>query len=82
MHTTVFSMPLLSKLFDFIMLTPKEGSQTPLYLSLTEDVGPSGSFWANQRIQTVPSACINGKEDDIETLWNDTMIKCGLKNME
>jgi hypothetical protein len=64
------------------MLTPEEGSRTPLYLCLAKDVGPSGSFWANERVQTVPSVCINGKKDDIETLWKDTMNKCGLKTMK
>lgn len=64
------------------MLTPEEGSETPLYLCLSQDIGPSGSFCANQRIQTVPDICINGKENNIEALWNDTMIKCGLMATE
>ncbi|KAI8387468.1 hypothetical protein BD560DRAFT_382589 [Blakeslea trispora] len=69
-HTTLFSLPIVSRLFDFIMLTPKEGSQTPLYLCLTEEPGISGTYWANIRPQTLPSCSVNGKRENIKTLWN------------
>lgn len=62
------------------MLSAKEGSQTPLYLCLAKDLkNESGTYWANERKQTLPSIFINGKENDIEALWLDTMIKIGLK---
>ncbi|RCI01843.1 Retinol dehydrogenase 13 [Rhizopus stolonifer] len=78
-HTAIFNLAFVSKLFDFIMLSPKEGSQTPLYLCLTKDVGDTGTYWANKRPQALPSVWINGKKNDIETLWNDTLKKCGLE---
>ncbi|KAI9481619.1 MAG: hypothetical protein EXX96DRAFT_567406 [Benjaminiella poitrasii] len=79
-HTTVFSLPIVSKIFDFIMLTPKEGSQTPLYLCLMEKVGKSGTYWANEHVQQTPPIFVNEKRDDIEGLWRDTMMKCGSKS--
>lgn len=60
------------------MLTPKEGSQTPLQLCLQKDVGESGTYWANGRAQTVPDVNINGKKNDIDALWKDTLSKCGI----
>ncbi|KAK4514560.1 uncharacterized protein ATC70_002158 [Mucor velutinosus] len=77
-HTTVFNLPFVSKMFDFIMLTPKEGSLTPLQLCLREDLGDSGTYWANGRLQTVPDVLINGKKDNIDALWKDTLSKCGI----
>ncbi|KAI8639882.1 hypothetical protein BD408DRAFT_420695 [Parasitella parasitica] len=77
-HTAVFNLPLVSKLFDFIMLTPKEGSLTPLRLCLKADVGESGTYWANERSQTVPDVLINGKANNVDALWKDTLSKCGL----
>jgi hypothetical protein len=59
------------------MLSPKEGSQTPLYLSLTEDLKDSGSYWANERKQKLPPILVNGKADT-EALWLDTTKKIGL----
>lgn len=60
------------------MLSPKEGSQTPLYLSLTKGLKDSGSYWANERKQKLPSINVNGK-NDIEELWLDTMDKIEIK---
>lgn len=78
--TTVFNLPFLSILFDFIMLTPKEGSQTPLYLCLTQELkSNTGTYWANERQQTLPSVFVNKKENDVEALWIDTMMKLKLK---
>ncbi|KAI8882439.1 NAD(P)-binding protein [Backusella circina FSU 941] len=82
-HTTVFTLPLLGFLFDYIMLTPKEGSLTPLYLCLTDatrlstDEGMGGSvYWANQKPQLLPAIMINGKLDNMDELWKDTLTKC------
>ncbi|KAL9557058.1 hypothetical protein MBANPS3_001584 [Mucor bainieri] len=77
-HTTVFNLPFVSKLFDFIMLTPKEGSLTPLQLCLRKDVSESGTYWANGRMQTVPDVIVNGKKNDIDALWKDALSKCGI----
>lgn len=77
-HTTVFNLPFVSKMFDFIMLTPKEGSLTPLQLCLRKDVSDSGTYWANGRMQTVPDMMVNGKKNDIDALWKDTLSKCGI----
>ncbi|CAO0797561.1 unnamed protein product [Mucor circinelloides] len=77
-HTAVFNLPFVSNIFDFIMLTPREGSLTPLLLCLKRDVGDSGAFWANGRKQTVPDVVVNGKKNDIEALWKDTLSKCGI----
>ncbi|KAI8372338.1 hypothetical protein EDC96DRAFT_500741 [Choanephora cucurbitarum] len=69
-HTVVFSLPIVSKLFDFIMFTPKEGSQTPLYLCLTKEPGVSGTYWANMRPQALPCYLINGKKENTKALWH------------
>lgn len=66
----------MSRLFDFIMLSPKEGSKTPLYLCLTKELGQSGTYWANERAQNIPRVSINGKEGDVKSLWSDTLTKC------
>ncbi|KAI7898717.1 uncharacterized protein BX663DRAFT_523864 [Cokeromyces recurvatus] len=78
-HTTLFNLPFLSKIFDFIMLTAKEGSQTPLYLCLTENLEGTGTYWANTHIQKVPSVAVDGSKDNIKKLWSDIMLKCNLK---
>lgn len=77
--TAVFNLPLISKIFNYIMLSPKEGSRTPLFLCLAKDLNDSGSYWANEHKQTLPSVLVNGKDDNNEALWTDTMIKITLK---
>jgi hypothetical protein len=79
----VFTLPFLSLIFDFIMLSPKEGSLTPLYLCLTDatrlstDEGMGGSvYWANQKPQLLPAIMVNGKLDNLDELWQDTIMKC------
>lgn len=61
------------------MYSPKEGSQTPLFLSLNKHLNNSGSYWANERKQKLPTMTVNGKEDNIEALWLDTMTKIDFK---
>lgn len=77
--TAVFNLPLVSKIFDYIMLSPKEGSRTPLFLCLTNDIGGSGCYWANEHQQTLPGILVDGKANNSEALWTDTMRKIGLK---
>ncbi|KAI8095552.1 hypothetical protein BDF21DRAFT_406172 [Thamnidium elegans] len=77
--TAVFNLPFISILFNHIMLSPKEGSRTPLFLCLSKDSRDSGSYWANGRKQKLPIVLINGKDRNIEALWKDTMAKIGLK---
>ncbi|KAI8967590.1 hypothetical protein BDF20DRAFT_900203 [Mycotypha africana] len=81
-HTTIFTLPLLSKIFDFIMLSPKEGAETPLYLCLTRDNVESGAYWANKHNYHIPSVTINNLWDRTDLLWEDTMLKCGLTRHE
>ncbi|KAG2220453.1 hypothetical protein INT45_004195, partial [Circinella minor] len=63
-HTTLFTLPILSYLFDFIMLTPTEGAITPLYLCfasfLQEEKRISGRYWSSTVQQPVPEC------DDLE----------------
>lgn len=61
------------------MLSPKEGCRTPLFLCLSKDVGSSGTYWANEHQQTLPSVLVNGKDNNNEALWFDTMRKIHLK---
>lgn len=70
---------MVSIIFNHIMLTPKEGSRTPLFLCLAKDLKDSGSYWANERKQKLPTVTINGKERNIDALWKDTMTKIRLK---
>ncbi|KAI7896104.1 uncharacterized protein EV154DRAFT_493500 [Mucor mucedo] len=77
--TTVFNLPLVSRIFHYIMLSPKEGCRTPLFLCLSKDVGDSGTYWANEHQQTLPSVSVNGKDNNNEALWIDTMQKINLK---
>ncbi|CAO3608376.1 unnamed protein product [Mucor hiemalis] len=77
--TTVFNLPFVSMIFNIIMYSPKEGSQTPLFLSLNKHLNNSGSYWANERKQKLPTMTVNGKEDNIEALWLDTMTKIDFK---
>ncbi|CEG72740.1 hypothetical protein RMATCC62417_08240 [Rhizopus microsporus] len=79
-HTTVFTLRLFSKLFDFIMLTPKEGSITPLYLCLAnvEDLenNTNSCYWADQRQHRIAPTCVNGSLNNTYKLWEDTLLKC------
>ncbi|KAI9276404.1 hypothetical protein BY458DRAFT_505777 [Sporodiniella umbellata] len=77
-HTTVFKLKLFSKLFDFIMLTPKEGSQTPVYLCLSDYVQEGSTYWADRRPQPLTSVWVNKKKNDLQHLWEDTLIKIKL----
>lgn len=74
-HTTLFTFKLFSKLFDFIMLTPKEGSKTPLHLCLCEYLENGSSYWADNRPQTLMPVYVDNKLNDIRQLWEDTLIK-------
>lgn len=80
-HTTIFTLKLFSKLFDFIMLTPKEGSLTPLYLCFTDRIELENSskscYWADERPQQLLPVSVNGKLNDTKELWKDVLIKCG-----
>lgn len=61
------------------MYSPKEGSQTPLFLSLNKHMNDSGSYWANERKQRLPIMTVDGKHNNIEALWLDTIAKIQLK---
>ncbi|CAO3695571.1 unnamed protein product [Rhizopus stolonifer] len=74
-HTTLFTFKLFSKLFDFIMLTPKEGSRTPLHLCLCEYIENRSSYWADKRPQTLMPVYVDNKLNDIRQLWEDTLTK-------
>lgn len=65
-------------MFDFIMLTPKEGALTPLLLCLQKDLADSGTYWANGRMQTVPDILVNRTKNNVDALWKDTLSKCGI----
>lgn len=60
------------------MYSPKEGSQTPLFLSLNKNINDSGSYWANERKQKLPTMTVDGKQNNIKTLWLDTLAKMQL----
>ncbi|CAO3622153.1 unnamed protein product [Cunninghamella blakesleeana] len=63
-HSTVFTLPITKYLFDYIMLTPKEGSGIPLYLILkymNDDTMPTnsnGQYWADALPQPIPNLSI------------------------
>ncbi|KAI8983542.1 hypothetical protein BDB01DRAFT_791200 [Pilobolus umbonatus] len=79
-HTKIFNLSILARIFDFIMLSPKEGSETPLYLCLSDDPAinsnPS-SYWANKRPYYLHRVKVNGKYSTRE-LWEDTLKRSGL----
>ncbi|KAI8149703.1 hypothetical protein BJV82DRAFT_130599 [Fennellomyces sp. T-0311] len=76
-HTMIFTLPIFSWLFDFIMLTPSEGSITPLYLCLAPQLSSeSGSYWSSTVHQPVPE-CGN-----VEKVWKAALDLCGLTSLE
>ncbi|KAG1516563.1 hypothetical protein G6F53_002064 [Rhizopus delemar] len=81
-HTTIFTLKLFSKLFDFIMLTPKEGSLTPLYLCFTDRIELENSskscYWADERPQQLLPVSVNGKLNDTKELWKDVLINASI----
>ncbi|KAI9261646.1 hypothetical protein BDA99DRAFT_538034 [Phascolomyces articulosus] len=82
-HTTVFTLPIFSYLFDFIMLTPSEGAMTPLYLCLASNLpkqGTIGNYWSSTVIQPFPQC---EEEDDqnqknVKKAWKSALDFCGL----
>ncbi|KAL0073405.1 hypothetical protein J3Q64DRAFT_1733084 [Phycomyces blakesleeanus] len=81
-HTTVFSLFFLSRLFDFIMLSIKEGSRTPLFLAFKVP-SPSGCYWSNESKQTIPSVSIKDehlKDSEVcDRIWSQTLTFCQLE---
>lgn len=72
-HTTVFRLSLLSRFFNYIMLSPREGAITPLHLCLMQDdiKISSSSYWADTVPQRIPS-------HDAQSLWNAIMHMLGI----
>jgi hypothetical protein len=62
------------------MLTPKEGSITPLYLCLANvedlEADTDSCYWAEQRQHRIAPTCINGSLNNTYKLWEDTLLKC------
>ncbi|KAI9014341.1 hypothetical protein CLU79DRAFT_767166 [Phycomyces nitens] len=81
-HTTVFSLFFLSRLFDFIMLSIKEGSRTPLFLAFNVP-SPSGCYWSNEARQIVPLVSIKNehlKDNEVwDRIWRQTLSFCQLE---
>ncbi|ORY99434.1 hypothetical protein BCR43DRAFT_472122 [Syncephalastrum racemosum] len=68
-HTTVFRLPFFSWLFDYIMLSPREGAITPLHLCLMPEElkgGERSNYWADTVPQRIPA-------HDTEPLWDAIM---------
>ncbi|KAI9318219.1 hypothetical protein BX666DRAFT_1606047 [Dichotomocladium elegans] len=81
-HTTLFTLPLLGPLFDFIMLTPKEGSLTPLYLALgpaKDLVKYAGQYWSDTVPVPIPhtTPCL-APDDTHRMLWTCALQLCDL----
>ncbi|ORX44916.1 NAD(P)-binding protein [Hesseltinella vesiculosa] len=88
--TTVFNLPFMSFLFDFIMLTPKEGSATPLYLALSPLDGesiPTAQFWSEAAIQPLPTLIrIQSKspyaKPSLDTFWTNMLALCDVSPLQ
>ncbi|KAI9305878.1 hypothetical protein BJ944DRAFT_287466 [Cunninghamella echinulata] len=95
-HSTIFTLSITKSIFDYIMLTPKEGSGTPLYLVMKymdDHIIPdsNGQYWADALPQQIPTHLeikLNTyKKDkfstDIKTmLWTTTLALCDLSPLE
>ncbi|KAG4081259.1 hypothetical protein H8356DRAFT_1352188 [Neocallimastix lanati (nom. inval.)] len=63
-HTTVFNLRMFTWFFDFVMLSPKEGSGTALYLVMKYLDGDddahseNGRYWADGLAQELPDVTI------------------------
>ncbi|KAI7886934.1 NAD(P)-binding protein [Lichtheimia hyalospora FSU 10163] len=81
-HTTVFTLPWLKALFDFIMLTPSEGSLTPLYLCLApmrDLVKHGGKYFSDTVPQHIPHTTPCSEPDDVhKSLWLHALKLCQL----
>lgn len=81
-HTTLFTLPWLKTIFDFIMLTPSEGSLTPLYLCLApmhDLVKHGGKYFSDTVPQPIPHATPCSEPDDVhKSLWAQALKLCQL----
>ncbi|KAI7867440.1 hypothetical protein BDF14DRAFT_1881829 [Spinellus fusiger] len=79
-HTSLFSFSALRHAYDFLMLSPKEGSRTPLFLCLQRPQ-QSGYYWSEEAIQKMPKIKIKGRslkeEEAFKEVWSHTMDYCG-----
>ncbi|KAI8338881.1 hypothetical protein BC941DRAFT_421463 [Chlamydoabsidia padenii] len=89
-HTTMFNLSITRWLFDFIMLTTKEGSGTALYLVmkyLDDDTmqHENGRYWADSKPHQIPSkvtiqtpAANTYATTDMNQLWLASLEQIGL----
>ncbi|KAI8381081.1 uncharacterized protein BYT42DRAFT_291408 [Radiomyces spectabilis] len=82
-YSSVFKYRIFHPLFAFIMLTPKEGSTTPLYLCLSTLSDTNGQYWAEGVPMNIPNVAYDGqsdisKEELDRILWNQTLRACHL----
>ncbi|KAG0166138.1 hypothetical protein DFQ28_009039 [Apophysomyces sp. BC1034] len=69
--TTIFTWRIFSRILDYIMLSPKEGSKTPIFLSLWPDLNIAHDHvWMDMVPYPVP---FSDEPDTLDTLWNDSL---------
>ncbi|KAI8059295.1 hypothetical protein BC940DRAFT_338286 [Gongronella butleri] len=88
--TTVFTLPMTGLLFDVIMLSPKEGSATPLYLILSQLDGEktrSGQYWSDAMPHALPGPIKIKSTSPLshatqETLWTSMLALCDISPLQ
>ncbi|KAF7722963.1 hypothetical protein EC973_002474 [Apophysomyces ossiformis] len=70
-HTTMFTWRIFSRILDYIMLSPKEGSKTPIFLSLWHDVEEvPDHIWMDMVPFPIP---FSDDPNILHALWNHSL---------
>ncbi|KAI8582039.1 hypothetical protein K450DRAFT_278430, partial [Umbelopsis ramanniana AG] len=90
-YTTIFTLSIFRHLFNYIMLSPREGILTALHLCLHESAGSvTGELWLNRLPRPIGLVTIglNDEAEEVEEktvsrwLWNTSLDICGLSEVE
>jgi hypothetical protein len=90
-YTTIFTLSIFRPLFNYIMLSPREGILTALHLCLDHTAASvSGQFWLNRLPRPVGPVSIGLNEVTEETeeeivlrwLWKTSLDICRLSEEE